>query len=361
MDQDDYLGDADEADWLYSGYVEDFDDTVLVAMPNGTTGTVISSTRFVWYGRIKSTFKTSRGAGVITAFILFSNVQDEIDWEFVGYNLTDAETNFYYQGVLNYTNVRDIDASDTFENYHTYEVDWREDRVDWYLDDQLVRTLNKADTWNETTQSYHFPQTPSRVQFSLWPGGSSQNAVGTIEWAGGSVDWDSEDIKDYGYYYVRLANASIECYDPPAGTTIDGNTSYIFNSTGKYDQEFVMISNNGTVLSSGNDSGLDANESSSSSSGSSSSSKTSSSNTKTQTTGTSKTTGTGAATTTNAANGNNGEATTTSSTYTYTGFMQFADSTTANVSGASSSNGGVGVAAGSFLSLLAGFLSYLLI
>ena len=35
--------------------------------------------------------------------------------------------------------------------------------------EKKVRTLNKNDTWNETSNRYDYPQTPSRIQFSLWP------------------------------------------------------------------------------------------------------------------------------------------------------------------------------------------------
>jgi beta-glucanase (GH16 family) len=43
---------------------------------------------------------TSAGAGVVTAFILLSDAKDEIDFEFVGVELTTAQTNFYSQGVV---------------------------------------------------------------------------------------------------------------------------------------------------------------------------------------------------------------------------------------------------------------------
>lgn len=45
--------------------------------------------------------KTSRGAGVVSAFILLSDVKDEIDFEFVGTDLETAQSNFYFQGITN--------------------------------------------------------------------------------------------------------------------------------------------------------------------------------------------------------------------------------------------------------------------
>jgi beta-glucanase (GH16 family) len=66
-----------------------------------TVGTLLASNHLVWYGKISAKLKTSRGQGVVTAFILLSDVKDEIDWEFIGADLQVGQTNFYSQGVLN--------------------------------------------------------------------------------------------------------------------------------------------------------------------------------------------------------------------------------------------------------------------
>jgi beta-glucanase (GH16 family) len=68
-----------------------------------TVGTVMASSHYVWYGKISATMKTSRGAGVVSAFILLSDVKDEIDYEFVGVELETAQTNYYFQGITNCT------------------------------------------------------------------------------------------------------------------------------------------------------------------------------------------------------------------------------------------------------------------
>lgn len=76
-------------------------DGVLLTMPRGSVGTVLSSTAYMWYGNVKARMKTSRGRGVVTAFILFSDVKDEIDYEWVGVDLETSQTNFYFQGIPN--------------------------------------------------------------------------------------------------------------------------------------------------------------------------------------------------------------------------------------------------------------------
>ena len=96
----DYLGNASQYDWVYSGTLLTEDGNLVLTMPNNSGGSLVSYNHYIWYGKVSGTFKTSRDDGVITAFILLSDVKDEIDYEFVGANLTTAQTNYYFQGIL---------------------------------------------------------------------------------------------------------------------------------------------------------------------------------------------------------------------------------------------------------------------
>jgi len=96
-----YLGDASKADWVSSGTPLSHNGQVLLTMAEGTVGTLLASTSYVWYGKTSARFSTGAGAGVVTAFILLGDSKDEIDFEFVGVELTSAQTNFYSQGVTN--------------------------------------------------------------------------------------------------------------------------------------------------------------------------------------------------------------------------------------------------------------------
>lgn len=98
-----YFGDETKADWVAQGEAALFNGNTLLTMPKDSVGTVLSSTVYLWYGTVKGRFKTSRGRGVVTAFILFSDVKDEIDYEFVGVDLETAQTNYYFQGITNCT------------------------------------------------------------------------------------------------------------------------------------------------------------------------------------------------------------------------------------------------------------------
>jgi beta-glucanase (GH16 family) len=266
-----YLGDASKADWVSSGTPLPYQGTVLLTMAEGTVGTLLASTHYVWYGKTTAKFTTSAGAGVVTAFILLSDVKDEIDFEFVGTELSTAQTNFYSQGITNCESNRStlcaqilnqcnadnngMDATlqdDVHVNEHTYEIDWQPDTITWSINGNVVRTLNRADTWNDTANMYNYPQTPARVQLSLWPGGLPTNGKGTIQWAGGLVDWNSPYMATAGntkYYYAAFSEVDIQCYSPPSGANIQGSKSYIYTDPAGTNNT-VEITNDNTVLKS---------------------------------------------------------------------------------------------------------------
>lgn len=95
-----YLGDASQANWVSSGTPVTYQDqSILLTMAPSTVGTLLMSTHYVWYGKISATMSTSQGAGVVTAFIMMSDVKDEIDFEFVGTDTEHAQSNYYFQGI----------------------------------------------------------------------------------------------------------------------------------------------------------------------------------------------------------------------------------------------------------------------
>ncbi|TVY85070.1 putative glycosidase crf2 [Lachnellula suecica] len=225
-----YLGDSSKTDWVMDGAAVIYNDNVLLTMAPDTVGTLLASSTYMWYGNVKATFKTSRTQGVVTAFILLSDVKDEIDYEFVGADLKTAQTNYYFQGIPDYNHGTNISLSDTFNNYHTYEIDWTPDQVTWLVDGQVGRTLKKSDTWNSTTNQWMYPQTPARVQLSLWPGGLESNGQGTIDWAGGLVNWNSPDISSNGYFYATFQSVTIDCFNTSSAPGTNTGVSYTYNN-----------------------------------------------------------------------------------------------------------------------------------
>lgn len=85
--------------------------------------------------------KTSHWNGVVTAFITMSDIKDEIDWEWPGNQVTEAQTNYFWQGMIGeFTYLLLVyhsnslssatptngdtakDLSDTSSDYHEYTV-----------------------------------------------------------------------------------------------------------------------------------------------------------------------------------------------------------------------------------------------
>lgn len=277
MENTQYLGDASKSNWVYSGapakYTDNSGDQVLLTMKKGTVGTLLASTSYLWYGKVSATMKTSRTQGVVTAFILLSDVKDEIDFEFVGTDLNTAQTNYYWQAVPDYTKSKNLTVQDTFNTYHTYEIDWKPDSMSWSIDGNVMRTVNRNDTWNATTNQWNYPQTPARIQLSLWPAGLSTNAPGTVAWAGGLVNWNAPDVQNAGYFYAMVNDVNIECYNPPSGALIQGNKSYIYNNNSGLNNT-VVTTDKDTVLKSqlGSGTNMDAGAPTASASGAASTS-----------------------------------------------------------------------------------------
>lgn len=131
---------------------------------------------------------------------------------------------------------------------HEYCIDWKEDTLTWSINGHELRTLDRKSTWNSTSGRFDYPQTPARIMLSLWPAGLPTNAKGTVEWAGGEIDWNSPYMEN-GYYYARVQDVSVECYDPPSGAQVQGSKSYKYTDEAGTNNT-VAITNHEVVLGS---------------------------------------------------------------------------------------------------------------
>jgi len=118
--------------------------------------------------------------------------------------------------------------------------------------------MEKKNTWNATSNRWDYPQTPARVQLSLWPGGLPTNGKGTIDWAGGLVNWNSEDIKNNGYYYAAFKSVEISCFNAKSAPGTNNGKSYTYNNLAGTNNT-VVDGNGATVLKSFLGTGTDMN------------------------------------------------------------------------------------------------------
>ncbi|KAJ5336264.1 hypothetical protein MYU51_009587 [Penicillium brevicompactum] len=181
---DDKIWDMETGDYEYG------DDGAEFTLTGEGTSTLLSSNFYIFFGVVESHVKMAKGAGLISSVVLESDDLDEIDWEWVGYNTSQVQSNFFGKGndtSFDRGGYHDVSNADSeFHNYTTY---WAEDVTQWWIDDVMVRELKYDD--KGTLGGENYPQTPCRVKFSLWPAGTKKAAQGTIEWAGGLVDWDA--------------------------------------------------------------------------------------------------------------------------------------------------------------------------
>lgn len=177
-------------------------------------GSRLSSTSYVLYGSFGARVLSSGIPGVVTAFISYSDVRDEIDWEITGQDNTKVQTNVFYRGVVDYTKSQGFPAGyDTSKQFSDLKVDWSENAISWSVDGRVVRVLNKADTC-DSNGVCEYPSTPSRIQLAIWDGGYA--GEGTRNWAGGYIPWDSSP-KDVGFSII-FQSAFIQCAGDPMPT-----------------------------------------------------------------------------------------------------------------------------------------------
>lgn len=160
----------------------------------GDTPTVVSKF-YIFWGSVSVVMRTAKGQGIISTIVLLSDDRDEVDWEMMGGNATYAESNYFGKG--NDTTFDRADYhlanSDLRDNFHNYTTHWTQSELQWWLDGNLVRTLQYGDALGGA----NYPQTPMTVRLGIWAGGDPSEQQGTIDWAGGVTNYDDGPFTMY--------------------------------------------------------------------------------------------------------------------------------------------------------------------
>ncbi|KAI1655894.1 glycoside hydrolase family 16 protein [Daldinia decipiens] len=151
----------------------------------GESVTLISNFYF-FFGKTEVFLKAASGTGVISSIVWSSDVLDEVDWEFKGGNATHAFSNYFGKGMPDWKNGGDhLVEGGVLDDYHNYTCVWTKDKLEWWLDGGLLRTLLPKDANN----TLNYPQTPMKLSLGIWAGGDPDGPQGTIDWAGGVTDY----------------------------------------------------------------------------------------------------------------------------------------------------------------------------
>jgi len=74
---------------------------------------------------------------------------------------------------------------------------------------------------------------------------------GTVEWAGGMINWDDSDYQSAGHFYALVKQIKIECNDQQVvnGSTKQSDTTgYVYGANMTSDQPSVAFTNASTLI-----------------------------------------------------------------------------------------------------------------
>ncbi|KAI9734164.1 MAG: hypothetical protein M1818_006630 [Claussenomyces sp. TS43310] len=202
-----------------------------------TDAPTITSEWYIFFGSVEVELLAAPGTGIVSSFVMESDDLDEIDWEWLGGNTAQVESNYFGKGNTTTYNRAIYHSVDTPQStWHTYKIDWTKDSITWSVDGNSVRTLNSIDA----NRGNNFPQTPMRVKVGNWDGGGSKEPEGTVQWAGGHSDFSQGQN-----YTMYVKNIKIT----------DGTTSgseYSFgDQTGSYESVKISGASGGAAVSAG--------------------------------------------------------------------------------------------------------------
>ena len=184
------------------------------------------------FGRVEFVAKSAPGVGVVSSAVLQSDDLDEIDWEWLGADNSQVQTNYFGKGQTTTYNRGAFHPNPNNQGaFHTYTIDWTSERIVWQIDGVNVRGQESSSAQGQ------YPQTPMQVKLGTWSGGDKNNAPGTIrkfgtfrshktvtdgynptEWAGGLTNYDA------GPYTMLVKSLDVTDYSTGTQYTYSGTS-----------------------------------------------------------------------------------------------------------------------------------------
>jgi beta-glucanase (GH16 family) len=146
----------------------------------------IDTKGYFFFGRVDVEMKAAPGTGVVSSIVMESDDLDEIDWEWLGGDNTQVQSNYFGKGdTASYDRGAFHPVDQPTSRLHSYVIDWNPQRIEWIIDGTVVRTLNYKAAQGGT----RYPQTPMQVKLGTWCAGLPNSPKGTVEWAGGYTNF----------------------------------------------------------------------------------------------------------------------------------------------------------------------------
>jgi len=197
----------------------------------------ISSHKWIFFGQVDVVAKASPGKGLVSSFVLQSDDLDEIDWEWLGKDNDEVQTNYFSKGCTETYDRGGMHAiPNTQGKFHTYTIKWTTTELQWLIDGVLIRELKAAGL----SGCAGYPQTPMQLKLGNWVAGQPGQPQGRIDWAGGLADYvGAPYIGSYRSIKVTdfmggHASATEYAYGDHSGTW---QSIKVIGSSGKGDQD----------------------------------------------------------------------------------------------------------------------------
>ncbi|MEH6810513.1 MAG: family 16 glycosylhydrolase [Hyphomonas oceanitis] len=174
------------------------------APPQPFSGAEVQKRGFYGHGRYEVVMQAAPGSGAVSSFFThtdatFGDPHDEIDIEFLGKNTRQLHANIFTKGKTRGSIYIDL-PFDAAEEVHLYAFDWQPDKIAWYVDDKLVKTV--------TSRDRPIPETPGRIIMNIWTGTSQQ-----YSWHGEPTFADPTQASYYCVSFRKAGDASPQCSD----------------------------------------------------------------------------------------------------------------------------------------------------
>ncbi|KAH7064436.1 concanavalin A-like lectin/glucanase domain-containing protein [Paraphoma chrysanthemicola] len=191
----------------------------------------LTSKWYIMFGKVEIYIKAAPGAGIVSSFVLQSDTLDEIDWEWLGADPDEVQSNYFGKGQTTTYNRGAFHADPSSQSgYKKYTIDWTPNQIVWQIDGVTVRTLEPANAQNQ------YPQTPMQVKFGAWSGGDPANSPGTIQWSRGPTDYSK------GPFSMKVRSIMVQDYST--------GTQYVYGDQSGTWRSIKSVG--GTIYSGGN-------------------------------------------------------------------------------------------------------------
>lgn len=174
----------------------------------------IATGKYIFFGRVDVEVQASTGVGICTSAVLQSDDLDEIDWEWLGGDNAQVQSNYFSKGdVSTYDRGEFHPVVNPTGQFHLYSIEWTPSAINWMIDDQVVRTL----PYTDATGPNGYPQSPMQIKLGTWTAGSPDAAPGTITWAGGLADYSQGP---FNAYYKSISIVDYAGGDAPTTASV---------------------------------------------------------------------------------------------------------------------------------------------